>query len=130
MKQIIKITPYTREVAFEALRNAPDGFVLEIRQEDRTLAQNRFYWAMLRDIEEQIMPENCKYTADTWHEYFKTRYLPTRMLELPNGMVKEIERTTTELTKKEFGDYVEQVLAFSTEHGLVWSDEMVKEYQI
>lgn len=130
MRQIIQINPYTRELAFEALRNAPDGFVMEIRHSDRTTQQNRFYWALLRDISEQLRPQSKIYDADTWHEYFKTKYLIPKMFKLPNGKLKEVERTTTELTKVEFTDYVEQVLAFATEHGLVWSEEMVKEFNI
>ncbi len=70
-----------------------------------TMAENR----MLRDID---------------LDYFKTRYLPGRMLELPNGQVMEAEPTTTGLTKAQFSDYVEQVLAWAINHGLTQTDEM------
>lgn len=128
MRQIIQINDYTRELAFEALRNVPNGFVMEIRHGDRTSQQNRFYWALLRDISEQLRPQKVMYDADTWHEYFKTKYLIPKMFKLPNGKYKEVERTTTELTKVEFAEYIEQVLAFATEHGLVWSEEMIREF--
>ena len=130
MRQIIRITPYTREIAFEALRNAPDGFVMEIRHEDRTTQQNRFYWALLNNISEQIRPDGKSYSADIWHEHMKTQFLIPKMMKLPNGMLKEVERTTTELTKSEFTEYVEQVLAYATENGLHWSDEMIKEFHV
>jgi len=46
------------------------------------------------------------------------------MTELPGGQIIESEPTTTGLTKQEFSDYVEQVLAWATEHGLTQTDEM------
>jgi 16S rRNA G527 N7-methylase RsmG len=46
------------------------------------------------------------------------------MIELPNGQVMESEPTTTGLTKAQFSDYVEQVLAWATNHGLTQTDEM------
>lgn len=123
MRQIIQINDYTRELAFEALRNAPNGFVMEIRHEDRTSQQNRFYWALLRDISEQLRPQKVIYDADVWHEHMKTKFLIPKLMKLPNGKYKEIDRTTTELTKQEFSDFVEQVLAYATQHGLILSDE-------
>jgi hypothetical protein len=78
---------------------------------------------MLRAISEQIRPSKS-HDPDVWHAYFKTLFLPTRMTELPNGQIVESEPTTTGLTKQEFSDYVEQVLAWATEHGLQMTDEM------
>lgn len=119
-----RITPNNRHEIIEALRNAPDYQIVEIRPEDRTAAQNRFYWAMLRQISDSILPDGRRYNADTWHEYCKTRWLSTMMVELPNGEIKEVERTTTNLTKHEFSDYITQVLAWCSDMGMRWSDEM------
>ena len=78
----------------------------------------------LSAISEQIRPQGQAHDPDVWHAYFKTRYLPGRMIELPNGQVMESEPTTTGLTKAQFSDYVEQVLAWAINHGLTQTDEM------
>ena len=113
-----------RQRAVEAVKNARQGWVVRIEPPNRTSAQNSFYWATLHAISEQIRPQNQTHDQDVWHAYFKTRYLPGRMIELPNGQVMESEPTTTGLTKAQFSDYVEQVLAWATNHGLQMTDEM------
>lgn len=128
MKTIYRITPNNRLNIIEAIRTAPDYQIVEIRPEDRTAAQNRFYWATLRQISESIAPQGRTYNADVWHEYCKTRWLSTMMIELPNGEIKEVERTTTNLTKHEFSDYITQVLAWCGEMGMLWSDDMVHNF--
>ena len=113
-----------RQRAVEAVKNARQGWVVRIEPPNRTSAQNSFYWATLAAISEQIRPQGQTHDQDVWHAYFKTRYLPGRMIELPNGQVMESEPTTTGLTKAQFSDYVEQVLAWATNHGLQMTDEM------
>jgi hypothetical protein len=46
------------------------------------------------------------------------------MIELPNGQLKEVEASTTELNTESFTNYVEQILAYALEKGLIWTDEM------
>lgn len=113
-----------RQRAIEAVRTARQGWVVRIEPPNRTSAQNSFYWATLHAISEQIRPQGNQHDPDVWHAYFKTKLLPGRMIELPNGQVVEQEPTTTGLTKAQFSDYVEQVLAWATERGLLMTDEM------
>ena len=123
-KQIYRLTPNNRGDMIEIICSAPDYHMVEIRPEDRTAAQNRFYWATIRQIAEWVKPTGKQYSADVWHEYLKTLFLHTEMIELPNGELKEVERTTTSLTKHDFSDYVTAVLAWANENGVRWSDEM------
>ena len=113
-----------RQRAIEAIRSAKQGWVVSIQPANRTTAQNSFYWATLTAISEQVMPGGKAHDPDIWHSYFKAKFLPGRMIELPNGQVIEQEPTTTGLTKAQFNDYVEQVYAWATERGLTMSDEM------
>jgi hypothetical protein len=113
-----------RKRAMQAVAAAKPGWVVSIQPPNRTSAQNSFYWVTLTAISEQIRPQGKEHSPDIWHAYFKARYLPGRMLELPNGRVVEQEPTTTGLTKEQFSDYVEKVFAWATSHGLVMTDEM------
>jgi len=113
-----------RQRAIEAVRSAKQGWVVSIQPANRTTAQNSFYWATLTAISEQIRPGDKTHDPDVWHAYFKSKLLPGRMIELPNGQVVEQEPTTTGLTKAQFSDYVEQVFAWATERGLTMTDEM------
>jgi hypothetical protein len=112
-----------REKALEAVRDAKFGWVVSVSKPNRTTAQNSLYWAVLHEIADQIKP-GSEYSAETWHCYFKTLFLNGRVIELPNGNVIEQEPTTTGMTTAAFSDYVERVIAWATERGLVWTDDL------
>ena len=113
-----------RQKALEAVRGAKPGWVVSVSKPNRSNAQNALYWAVLGEISEQIRP-NASYSPEIWHAYFKTLFLPGRMLELPGGKVVEQEPTTTGLTVAQFSEYVEKVISWSTEKGLVWTENLV-----
>ncbi len=120
--RLILTTENDRRRAIEALQATELGYMVTITKPPRTAAQNRFYWAILTACSEQLM--NQEYTQDIWHEWAKTRFLPTRIVDLPGGQVKEIEPSTASLTISEFSDLVEQLLQYALEKGLIWTDEM------
>ena len=107
-----------RKTALEALRAAKIGWVVRIEPANRTNAQNAFYWALLQSISEQVMPGGKSHSRDTWHIYFKTLFLPGRMIELPTGELIEQEPSTTGLNKEQFSEYVERVTAWAMEHSV------------
>ena len=107
-----------RKTALEALSAAKIGWVVRIEPANRTNAQNAFYWALLQSISEQVMPGGKSHSRDTWHIYFKTLFLPGRMIELPNGELIEQEPSTTGMNKEQFSEYVERVTAWAMDHSV------------
>lgn len=100
----------------QVIDSTPNGYVVEIREPNRTHEQNSLYWSAIHEIAETIFLEGKSYTPEVWHIYFKQRFLSGRMIELPNGDLIEADPTTTTLTKAEFSDYVTQVLQFQEEN--------------
>ncbi len=115
------LTQYNREIAAQMIDAAPDGYVVEVRPAKRSLDQNRYYWAILTDISEQVVVGK-DYEPSIWHEYLRSLYLPERMIELPDGSMKMLEPSTAELRKDEFSEYLEKVIKFALEHGVVFSE--------
>jgi hypothetical protein len=128
MKRNYLLTETNRLDIMELIRQTPNNWILEIRSPDRTAAQNRFYWATLRQISEWVKPERKKYDPNVWHSYMKELFLRNELIELPNGELIEAEKTTTNLSKHDFSDYVTNVLAWANENGVIWSDEMHNAY--
>ena len=95
---------------------APNGYVVEIKEQNRSHEQNALYWSAVHEIADSIFLNGKKFTPQVWHIYLKQRYLPGQIIELPNGQLIEIDPTTTTLTKTEFLDFVTQVLAFQAEN--------------
>jgi hypothetical protein len=116
------LTSNNRDIAKQLVETADDGMVLEIRKPKRSLEQNRYYWAILSDISEQIVPGK-DYEPSIWHEYLRALFLPERMIELPDGSVKMLEPSTAELKRDEFTQYLEKVIKWALEHDVKFSDE-------
>jgi hypothetical protein len=116
------LTSQNRDIAKQLVESAADGMVLEIRKPKRSLDQNRYYWAILTDISEQVVPGKA-YEPSMWHEYLRALFLPEKMVELPDGSMKMLEASTSELRVNEFTDYLEKVIKWSAEHHVVFSEE-------
>lgn len=106
---------HNRDQAVNMVLTAKDGMVLEIREPKRSLESNRLYWAILTDISEQVNPGKS-YEPSIWHEYLRALFLPERVVELPDGSVKMLEASTSELKQDEFSEYVEKVIKWALEH--------------
>ena len=116
------LTDHNRDIAIDMVKNADNGMVLELRKPKRSLDQNRYYWAVLTDISEQVVPGKA-YEPSIWHEYLRALFLPQRMVELPDGSVKMLEASTAELRVNEFSEYLEKVIKWALEHDVVFSEE-------
>ena len=115
------LSPHNRNLAREMVDNAPDGHILEVRPPKRSLDSNRYYWAVLGDISEQVVPGRF-YEPSVYHEYFRTLFLPERMVELPDGRIKMLEPSTSELNQATFSEYTEKVIKWALEHDVRFSD--------
>lgn len=112
----IPLTASTRLRVSEMIALAPDGYIVEIHQPSRTLEQNALYWSTVHEVAELVTIQGKKFTPQVWHIYFKQRFLPGRIIELPTGELMEAEPTTTELTKEEFSEFVTEVIQFKENH--------------
>ena len=115
------LSTHNRNLAREMLDNAPDGHILEVRPPKRSLDSNRYYWAVLGDISEQVVLGKA-YEPSIWHEYLRALFLPERMVELPDGSIKMLEPSTSELNQATFSEYTEKVVKWALEHDVRFSD--------
>jgi len=115
------LSPHNRNLAREMVDNAPDGHILEVRPPKRSLDSNRYYWAVLGDISEQVVVGKA-YEPSIWHEYLRALFLPERMVELPDGSIKMLEPSTSELNQATFSEYTEKVVRWALEHDVRFSD--------
>ena len=115
------LSPHNRNIAREMVDNAPDGHILEVRPPKRSLDSNRYYWAVLGDISEQVVPGKA-YEPSIWHEYLRALFLPERMVELPDGSLKMLEPSTSELNQSSFSEYVEKVVMWALQNDVKFSD--------
>ena len=105
-----------RSRVIEMITLAPDGYIVEIHKPSRTLEQNALYWSMVREAADRIKVDGKQFTPQTWHIYFKQRFLPGKIIELPNGEIMEADPSTTDLTVDEFSTFIDEVTQFMELH--------------
>ena len=116
MQRVILPLTADRSRVIEMITRAPDGYVVEIRQASRSLEQNALYWSTVHEIAQTMKIDGKSFTPQVWHVYFKQRFLPGRIIELPNGQLMESDPSTSDLTKEEFTDFINNVLLFKDEN--------------
>jgi len=84
-----------------------EGQIYDIvpRKLKRTLTQNNYYWLYLGVIEQETGN-----TSMDLHEYFKRIFLPPKFITVMGKELK-IPASTTELSKLDFGDYLDRICA-------------------
>ena len=91
--------------------NEGKEFVIKQREEKRTLSQNNLYWVFLQKIEFETGN-----VASDLHEWYKRSLLPPKFIHIrgKNGVREvKIPRSTTDLNKIEFGDFMDKISAES-----------------
>jgi len=78
----------------------------------RSLDQNRLLWKWTDIIRVHIADSTGKfYSSDEIHEWFKSRFLPFRVVEI-GGDAHTCSATTTKLNTKEMAEYLDAINHF------------------
>ncbi len=142
MDRVIHLKDQQAKTAAEnLLRNLPIGgldVVIRPHKEMRSPSQNALMWAaVIGDITNQAWLNGKQYSEKVWHKYFKEQYMPeltdpdlNELVKDPTTYVKWVESpsgnleciaSTTQLTKKGFSRYLEQVYAFGADLGVMFT---------
>lgn len=90
---------YEKEVTIERIKRA------------RTLSQNAYYWVYLT-----IIAKETGNNADDMHELFKSMFLPDVIVKIKGKKHShdfKRKKSTTELTRVEFTEYMERIAAYT-----------------
>ena len=77
----------------------------------RSGQQNKLYWSLLQQVSDQVWIEGRQYHPMVFHELARRRFIGC--LDLPGGGM--VGMSTTDLSPKEFGEYVDQVTAWAAQ---------------
>jgi hypothetical protein len=95
--------------------------------------QRGYYWAVvLEEVSQQVSVGGVKYTKDAWHEYGKREFLPrktkkTRVAGRRRPVVTTVIASTSDLTVRQMGQYLEKWMAFAAENGVTVSEPLPPE---
>lgn len=128
-RQIFRIVhERARSLAHDAVRYAPDGYVVEIKPPTRSLEQNARLHAMLSEIATQVEWYGVHMGVEDWKRIFCASLQGVKVVPgIDAGTFVPIGLRTRDMTKAELGDLMELVSAFAAERGVVFADE-AREY--
>jgi hypothetical protein len=118
-----------RQRAMQAVKEAPAGFVVKIKEETRTLDQNAKLWPMLADISKQVDWYGQKLTDEEWKDVFTAALKKQKVVPGLDGGFVVCGQRTSKMPKREFCDLIELMYAFGAERCVQWSEPAKEAYQ-
>lgn len=113
-----------RSNAVEAVRTAPDGYCVEVKQRTRTLEQNAKMWAMLSDVARQVVWHGQHLTPENWKDVFTAALKRQQVVPGVDGGFVVLGTSTSRMTKGEMVELIEFMHAFAADRDIDWSDEI------
>ena len=113
-----KLTIFQRNDMVSGLQNLGSGFVeIIIRLAGkRSTHQNRYYWgAMLPIVKEGLKGVGIEMSKEQTHEMLKYKFIKREFIT-SDGDILQIIGSTTELSTKEFNEYIESIQIWSAEY--------------
>lgn len=111
-----------RRRAVEAVRLAPEGYVVRVGPPTRSLEQNALLWSRLGDLADQVNWHGKKLSAEDWKNVCTASL--RQLVVVPNldgtGFVA-LGMSTSAMNKREFADLLALIEAFGAERGVKWS---------
>lgn len=125
MKKIFVLSHnIARRRAEEAVREAPDGYVVRIGPPTRSLEANAAMWSALTDVSEQVEWYGRKLTPENWKHVFTASLKKQDVVPGLHGDFVVLGLSTSKMTKAEMSDLIELIHAFGAERGVVFGDAM------
>lgn len=132
MSQSLTIPLYNRQQAktvltaqvFPFLGEALQGsrrFILSIKPETRSLAQNARLWAMLTEISQQVDWYGRKLTPEEWKHVFSASLKKQDVVPGLDGGFVVLGLSTSKMTRAEMSDMQELMEAFGAQQGVRFS---------
>lgn len=113
-----------RKRAADWCMTAPAGTTVEFKESKRSTEQNARMWALLTDVARQVEWHGVKLSPDDWKLIFMDA-LNQEMRLVPNltgnGFIN-LGRSSSRLTKAEFGDLMTLIEEFGARHDVKFSE--------
>ncbi len=123
MSKFVLVSETVRLNAEWALRAAPLGHTVEIKEPKRSTDQNSLMWALLGDVA-KAKPEGRNWTVETWKSALM-HFLGHQVMfaeGLGGTGPFPVGFRTSRLTKAQMSDLIECILSYGAEHGVVFRD--------
>ena len=109
--------------ATEAIRQAPENFICELRPKTRSIEQNARMWAMLGDISEQVDWYGNKLSSNEWKDVFSASLKKQKVVAGIDGGFVVCGLSTSKMTIPEINELMELMQAFGIDKGVKFYEQ-------
>jgi len=96
---------------------SPLHAILTTAKTKRRIEQNKHYWKfVMLPIEQQVWVDSQQFSKEVWHEYYASRFGGMNEYRMPDGEIRQIRMSTTDMTVSEFNQYRTRVEAHAAEN--------------
>jgi hypothetical protein len=120
-----------RRRAVACVAEAPDGYVVEVREPTRNLEQNALMWTLLQRFSDQLVwPVNgamTKLSPDEWKDILSGAFKQEaqRVAMGLNGGMVILGMRTSKFGKRQFAEFIEFIQSVAADRGVMLEDEAV-----
>jgi hypothetical protein len=101
-----------RQRAQEAIKSAPQGYIVKITEPTRTLDQNALLWPLLDCVSKQVDWYGNKLTKEEWKDVFTASLKKQKVVAGLEGGFVMCGSSTSKMGKRMFSDLCELIFAF------------------
>jgi len=113
-----------RNNAIACVKQAPEGYCVEVKPKTRSLEQNARLWAQLSDISRQVVWHGRKLSPENWKIIFSAALKKQEVVpNLENDGFVVLGQSTSKMTVKEMTDLLELMNAFCAENNVKVGDD-------
>lgn len=115
---VIIVGEKQREFAHKLVSQAPVGYVVSVKPQNRSGKQNALMWALLTEIS-KAKPHGREATPESWKLLFMHACGHACQFEIGlNGQPFPVGFRSSQLSKEQMSDLIEYIRAYAAEAGL------------
>lgn len=100
-----------------ASAGSPLFAIITTAEARRRTEQNKSYWKyVMLPIEQQAWSDGRQYTKEIWHEHYASKFGGCNEYRMPDGSMRQVRMSTTDMTVSEFNEYRIKVEADAAEN--------------
>ena len=108
--------------AAKFIEQAPDGYIVTIKEPTRSLDQNARLWAMLADVS-KAMPDGRRHTPEDWKAIFMNAAgWEVQFVDGLDGRPFPSGFKSSRMSVKQMADLITFIMAYGDERGVAWSE--------
>ncbi len=107
-----------RDRAVEAVRNAPDGWIVKVSEPTRSLEQNSLLWPLLDEVSKQVDWYGQKLTKEEWKDVFTASLKKQKVVPGLDGGFVVCGQSTRVMNKRDFSELCELIFSFGAQRGV------------